>query len=383
MGRRVLFFSHFFPPLIGGSSIQMGNVLAPFPKGSIHIIRGQPYKAMLDSNYQVDHPQTVVKFPDWYKRDGNRLLPLLYPTMMKRAFNLHRRDKFQAIYACWPTHWHLEFAFRFHRLAGIPLYVHMHDMWADNIKSSVERYAATLFEKRVLKSAEMVFAITDDAAGHFRQKYGVKTYTLEHSIDWSMVEKPGRFVEIAENEHDLKSIVHLGGIYPLMNQDSVIRINNAVQGIKDAHMWVHLQERDTLEQLGLFGERLTKKPLRRHEVITHLQKASIVTVPLSFDTWAKIEIDTVFPTRCLDFFICGRPILVHAPPDSFLAKDARRKGWGYVVDKPDVDELRRGMQTILEDKALQRNLVKAAWEEAKRRDSLIISNKLQEILGVI
>ena len=36
--KKILFFCHHFPPLIGGSSIQMGNVLAPFARTTINPI---------------------------------------------------------------------------------------------------------------------------------------------------------------------------------------------------------------------------------------------------------------------------------------------------------------------------------------------------------
>lgn len=360
----------------------MGNVLKPFPKGSIHIIRGLPYTQPIDPDYQVNHPQTYVKFPKWYKRDGHRIIPFLYTFMMTTALKLHRKHKFSAVYGCWPTHWHLEFAYRFHRIARIPLYIHMHDMWAENLKSQVGKKIGRIFEKRIFRAADTVFAITDAAGSYFKNNYGSRTYTLEHSVDWSVVKQPYRFHEIVK-KRSLHKIIHLGDIYPMMNQDSVIRINQAVQQISKAEMIIYNRGADGLDVYGLIGERINKKALPKSEVIAHLQRASIVCVPLSFNSWAKSEIDTVFPTRCLDFFVCGRPILVHAPRSSFIAKDARKRKWGFVVDKPDVEELKIAIEYILINKELQKQLVNAAWHEAKRRESIIISKKLQKYLGVI
>lgn len=377
---KILFISHYFPPLIGGSSVLMGALVKPFPKGSIHIIRGQPHNAPIDINFQIEHPQTIVKLPNFYKRDGNRLLPLLYLAFICKALRIRKIFRFNAIFVCWPTHWHLEFAFRLSKLLKLPLYVYMHDMWADNRKTVIRRSLASLFEKRILKHAKMVYAITEEAAAHFEKKYDVVCKKLEHSLDWNSVKNKNRFLK--KREHENFNIVHLGGIYSMMNQDSVIRINDAVQLMPKAHMWVHLQERDDLSELGLIGERLTKKPLKKEEVIEHLEKADIVCLPLSFDSWAKTEINTVFPTRCLEFFICGRPILVHAPKESFLAKDARKKGWGFVIDTPNVKAISDAIEKLLSDESLQRNLVAAAWKEAHRRDSSEISKQLQQELNV-
>lgn len=66
-----------------------------------------------------------------------------------------------------------------------------------------------------------------------------------------------------------------------------------------------------------------------------------------------------------------------------LAIDARSKGWGLVVDQPSVEALVDAIRKIIQDEDLQRRLVSAAWMEARRRDSRLISQKLQRVLGVI
>ncbi len=380
--KRILFFSHFFPPALGGSSVLMRNLLAPFPPESLHVIHGQAGRIKIDRSFAADIPQTLVELPDCWGPLKYRLTLLLYPRILAAAFRLHREKPFDAVFTCWPSAYYLEFAYRFHRITGVPLYVYMHDMWADNQRSALLRKMASWYERRVLKAAEVVFAITDAAGEHFRQKYGVRTMTLEHTVDWSSVEKPDAFVDLPGDGKRFFRITCGGAVYSMMNQDSVVRMNQAVQEIPNAEMSICTPVLEAQEKNGLSGERLHIQSLSKQEAFRHFQSSDIVCAPLAFHTHAVLEVKTVFTTKLLDYFICGRPILVHAPADSFLARDARLKGWGYVVDTPDVQALKKGILRILEDKNLQRRLVAAAWQEARRRDSRIISGEVQKFLGV-
>jgi glycosyltransferase involved in cell wall biosynthesis len=375
---RLLVISRYFPPKVGGSSILMGNLLSSFPPDQLHLIRGMPGKVLEDAAFRVEVSQTFIELPKALGRYAWRLSHALYPFVLAAAYKEHRKRPFTAVMGCWPLACDLEFAYGVHKWLGIPLYVYMHDLWSDLSRSARGKRLTRAFERRYFRAARKVFCITDDATRYYRDAYDVDAQTLLHSVDWRAVSQADAFIEPATDRPP--TIVFCGAVFELMNRDSVIRINDAVQSMDLAHMVFCTQTPGPPADLGLHGDRLSLFSASRAGAFRQLQEADVVCAPLAFDSYAPIEVRTVFPTKMLDYLICGRPILVHAPADSFLATDARKRGWGFVVDQPDVAAVRDGLQRILDDVPLQRQLVAAAWQEARRRDSRLIAAELYQHL---
>jgi glycosyltransferase involved in cell wall biosynthesis len=65
-----------------------------------------------------------------------------------------------------------------------------------------------------------------------------------------------------------------------------------------------------------------------------------------------------------ELLAAGRPILVHAPRDSFIAWYFTQHRCGLVVDKDDPAELAQGIDLLLSDGELRASLAKAARERA-------------------
>jgi glycosyltransferase involved in cell wall biosynthesis len=77
-----------------------------------------------------------------------------------------------------------------------------------------------------------------------------------------------------------------------------------------------------------------------------------------------------------------RPILVHAPPDSFIATYFREHECGLVVDENDPRALARGVERILTDTDLRQKLSRNAWKRAQVDFSLAAArSKFAELFG--
>jgi glycosyltransferase involved in cell wall biosynthesis len=111
------------------------------------------------------------------------------------------------------------------------------------------------------------------------------------------------------------------------------------------------------------------------------QRASdAVVLPLAFQTTNPDEIRTVFPTKLLEYFVCGRPILVHAPADSWVSRNARDTGWGAVADTAEPKALAQAIDSLLSDAEAQRNFVAAAKNAARRRAASTVTAGLRREL---
>ncbi|HWC25536.1 MAG TPA: glycosyltransferase, partial [Solirubrobacteraceae bacterium] len=94
------------------------------------------------------------------------------------------------------------------------------------------------------------------------------------------------------------------------------------------------------------------------------QEAQVLFLPLAFDSPYPDVVRTSAPAKMAEYLAARRPILVHAPADSFVSSYFRRHGCGVVVDRNDPATLAEALQRILDDAELRERLCAAAWERA-------------------
>ena len=113
------------------------------------------------------------------------------------------------------------------------------------------------------------------------------------------------------------------------------------------------------------------------------RRAALLFLPLAFCSSNPTEIRTVFPTKLLEYFVSGRPILVHAPADSWVSRAARAEGWGEVVDESYPLQLARAIDSLLADQPRQEALVAAAFKAACDRRASVVAQRLNAELGTM
>jgi glycosyltransferase involved in cell wall biosynthesis len=138
-----------------------------------------------------------------------------------------------------------------------------------------------------------------------------------------------------------------------------------------------------LEAAGIGGPRVSFKFAPQAEVMAAQRRAALLFLPLAFRSSNPTEIRTVFPTKLLEYLVSGRPILVHAPADSWVSRAARAEGWGEVVDQADPLLLARSIDALLADQARQQALVAAAFKAACDRRASSVAGSLNAELGAM
>jgi glycosyltransferase involved in cell wall biosynthesis len=94
--------------------------------------------------------------------------------------------------------------------------------------------------------------------------------------------------------------------------------------------------------------------------------ADILLLPLGFATPYPEIVRTAVPTKTAEYLAAGRPILVHAPADSYVATLATRDGAAALVTTPDPADLAAQIRRITNDADYRRGLVRGAHQAALR-----------------
>jgi glycosyltransferase involved in cell wall biosynthesis len=93
------------------------------------------------------------------------------------------------------------------------------------------------------------------------------------------------------------------------------------------------------------------------------RRADVLFLPLAFESPIEEVLRTSAPGKMGDYLATGRPILVHARPDSFLSRYFREHECGVVVDINSPSAVAGALERISTDEALR----KAVGEKARER----------------
>jgi glycosyltransferase involved in cell wall biosynthesis len=385
--KRLLLVSSAFPPVVSGSSILNRNLWSQWASAELAVVTADNRGLPSDPALALDDLRVVRVdvSANGSGPIGRRLHAHLEPLNARRVRDairrLHAETGFDAIFAAWPRTSFLLGAVDAAKELKLPFFVHMHDLWQEGTsfrRRPFEASVARLREGRILRAAQKVFAITEEAAGFYQRKYGIEPGVLPHSIPDSDLTRPVSLEPVRDG------VVHFAGaIYPLMNLDAVVNAARAV----------HLSERDALLECyttsdpvsvardGVAGERVQLRFAPRAEMMRAQATASMLLLPLAFESTNPHEIDTVFPTKLLEYWVSGRPIVVHAPASSWAARSALREGWAEVVDRPDPMLLARKIDDLLAHPDRADELVAAAKRMAGQRRASTVARNLKEAMG--
>jgi glycosyltransferase involved in cell wall biosynthesis len=97
-----------------------------------------------------------------------------------------------------------------------------------------------------------------------------------------------------------------------------------------------------------------------------LEQSDLLFLGLSFNTAYPDVIRTASPAKLPEYMASGRPILIHAPEGSHVARYGREGGFCEVVDVADDDELQAGIVRVLSDPQLAEERAVRAQELARQ-----------------
>lgn len=362
LSKRVLISTQVFPPMSSGSSIILYELLRHLPAEEMAAVCGIPDPPLSHlPSLGVEQTRVLLagslkwtvrlerRLPNWY-------LAMVRPRVVAEA----RRHGVQRIYAHFPNSAFLIAGWEAAETLDLPLTVYFDILWEESSPGAVP--LARKYEKVILERADQRFAITEFAADYLERKHGRKFEVIPHLIDAS--DLPDGLRPMAD---DAPAKIHFcGGIYPRMNQDSVVRLAAAaaIASVRPAIEFCSPALPTELVRQGYSCRYVNRDSLRAAQ-----HASTILYLPQAFESDHPLMIRNNFPTKAMEYLCSGRPILVHSPPDSYLTWLARREGFALVVDRPDVGELAAAIDRLARDRDLQSELVARSLAFAKTRDS--------------
>lgn len=390
---KMLFMSHCVPPIARGPSIIIYRLLRQFPCHSYGILtsridgEGVPVddELRLNCKYHYVNIDTIV---GGYKTS---LLSILnkwleaFPVIVK-GIKVIKGEKYDRLLVS-PSHGNfLLAAYLIHKICGIKYYVYLFDLfWSRKEPKGLESFLKSLTEKLALKPAECVFVMSERLQEYYHNKYPhLKLRIIRHPIELEQYRDAGGNSKEYAARSTLSRIVFSGMIYEYQ-VDAIQNLVKAVNGLKDVEVHIYTQRSaGCLERMGISGNNIFYHGYVSNKELTRIQQAAdILFLPMSFHGAGTDPdiIKTASPSKLSEYLASGRPILVHAPEDSYVVWYAKKYGWGLVVDETRTETLKRAVLRLVNDEKLRRELAENARKTQTAHEAGRVFRVLSEEMG--
>lgn len=377
MGERILLLSWGVPPLPSGSAVIVGNLAKQFGADEMIIAGERPYQRPPVS-WREDWPRLVYIAselpPTW--RGGRWWRRLQVAAMLWRSVLLVRKFQCSALLVAFPNEEFLLVGYLTACLTGLPLFVYFHNTYVENRHGLSLRFARWL-QARVFSRARHVFVMSEGMVELYRTRYPeLKCSALVHSFN----EDIPVFTSLPELHAPLRLMI-CGNINESC-RDSAVRLCEAISKMNNVSLTLLSgTSRADLQDLGLLRNGTAYETVSRDQVISRLEEADIVVLPHGFTgNSAPEEYRTMFPTKTIEYLICGRPILAHTPPDCYLTRFLKQHICALVVDTPSIPAIIEAVERLRADRDLRSNLVRQALHAAEMFHAPRVAIKLRSYL---
>lgn len=379
-GARFAVVSHYMPPSRFGQPRVLHRLLKRLPPDRYGLISTERYDRQVPAS-DHDGPWLGGKYfhiargfplPRASYRPGFRHVPRQAYTILNLAGALLRRARsieaivaaqsYETIIACSGDPVDLPASALAARRLGRRFVAYMFDDYGTQYKMipPYQRFAAWC-DGLVARAADPVI-VTNEM---LRQDYACR-----HGIAPTLILNPhagiyGSGVDGPPGDGDLR-VVYTGSVYHV-HDDAFVRLVDALPRAKRSFS-LHLYSSVPTEQHPAFRASLLVHHhghVAEDEAQRIQARADILFLPLAFASPAPDVVRTALPGKFPEYLASGRPLLVHAPADSFVSRYCREHRCALVVDQPDVSALVAALDRLSADGDLRRALIRAALQRAR------------------
>ncbi len=367
--------SHVLPPSWSGQAVMIYRILRQLDPSCYCLISRQNYdpgaylgdmSSRLPGRYHYLQPEFQIPGCRFFRINS-------WLQTFQRARQIARIVKHEgskAILACSGDLHDLPAGYLASRWAKVRYYAYMFDDYLYQWPTPVFRSFARHFEPILVRNATRVIVPNEFLRDEYFRRYGIQPVVIHNPCGelelTQSFETPWPF-----DPGEIK-IVYTGAIYHA-NYDSFHNLLKAVQQIGRPEIKVHIyaaQPPEHLEREQISGPVVHHDHVEFSQVGEVQRDADILFLPLAFNSSIPEVIKTSAPGKMGEYMASGRPILVHAPSDSFLSWYFKKYECGLVVDRNEPMELSSAIQRIISEPALRQQLGEKAVHRAKADFSL-------------
>lgn len=370
--------SHTLPPSNSGQALVIQRILRELDPSDYCLISPERYDDFdhgpterLQASYY--HLPPVFRITRGHSlglqhlREGVNI-PLAVWQHARLLTKLIRAEHCEAIVACTGDVTLLPAAYLASRRTRVPFYAYIFDHysyreWADPAAA----FWARRFEPLLMKRAAGVIAPNDVLRDDLRARFNIEPQVIYNPLDITPYQRDvGLNATRGESQNGEVKIVYTGAIYEA-HYDAFRNLMASLELLRRPDVRLHLytnRSAEDLASIGISGSLVRHPQLSPTEMPRVQTEADVLFLPLAFESPYPDLVRTSATTKLGEYLAARRPVLVHAPRDSFVSKYFREHDCGVVVDECDPELLAAGLGRLLQDDDLRRRQEANAWARA-------------------
>ena len=370
--KKILLVSWTLPPGKSGSVFVLQEIIKYFSSDELVVVGEKvPYGEPLSNmKYISSNP---IRF-----RKGNRFLKwyrwFMVPHVTNEIIKVAKKEKCSAILCFFPDEIYLESARRAAKKLKLPFYPYFHNTYVEN-RTGVAKVIAKRIQERVFEQAKLVYVMSEGMVNFYKPIYpNINFKALVHPFNGT---KADGFKGL-KLENTPTVISFLGNL----NESNLDAFSFFVKCIaNDAKYklkiisstpgWFYAKHNlmfDNIELLNAVGD---------DELMGELQNSHLLLLPHGFTGgFSEVEYQTIFPTRTIQYFFSGVPIIGLMPQNCFLYQYLAKKNCASLLSEKDKSKLLAEISRISSDAIYAQNLVQNALLTS---DEFKASNVLREL----
>ena len=256
-----------------------------------------------------------------------------------------------------------------------PYAVYLFDIYLGNRLAPAHKLLALCFEPLLVRSASVVIATNEEMEKLYRRRYGrtFKSAIIHNSI----VSEPYIRKRTPYKPVPPYIITYTGLIY-WAQERSLSNLIKAMNRLTDLPVRLDLYVPNADEKLMRAVKRHKNVRLfaaDREKMPTVQCMATVLFLPLSWKTGNPDLIMTSSPGKLTEYLASGRPILVHAPPGTFVNNYARGNNLALVVDQESPNLVANAVRKLISDVQFARRLIGGAVKTFHRNHEALANAK--------
>lgn len=373
--------SPLLPPTKAGQPFVLYNLLKDFDPNSYCLISEADYSDfILDKNREnvLSGKYTCIKlfFKNYFKNRVAekivlRVTPFIFPRYIdkfldKRAKAIEKillEYDCRAVIGCSGSIFDPVAAYYASRNLGLPFIFYIFDKYSSQFPFREGKAFTKKYEAILVKNSYAVIVTNEFIKNEYLKDYDVESTVIHNPVPLQTM-MPDEKAFDYQSSGD-KVILYAGSLYRA-HYDAFRNLVGALRILDGVKLKLITTQRNiTLKINGISGPVEYNKPKSQSEVLKIQKKSDILFLPLAFNSPYPELIKNTSPGKMGEYLVSGRPILVHAPADSYISWYFGEYECGVVVDRPDPSLLAEKISEILIDTEFRNRIVNNAQKRGQ------------------
>ena len=354
----VLVISRSTPPRTGGTPSILANQFSWLENDFIFV----------GSRPNVNETRNVMK-NNWFFYDipqikSNRFLPgfefLLVFRIVYTSLKAIKKHDCKSVILLLLDEPYILSGYLVAKITKLPLTFYVQDLYSDSniINGFLRKKFAKFLEKLLINLSKYHITNIPPLVDYYNSKWKINMKLVTNCFPKNISIENNHKIMFPKKGKD-KIIGFCGSLY-WANSDNFKILVKALSGLTNFRLVIFgSQSIKSIKNLGIDTKKVSQKFIPDiAELQNSLMKCDILFMPFTFNLKYKMFMLNAFPTKIHNYLFSSRPILAHCPSESYITRFFKKNSGALIVNDNSEIKLREGIIKIINDKSLQKDLIK-------------------------